>query len=119
MSWELGVMRSWNRRPRWLLLYLIVPLGVGGLVLEHHLHLTQNGHKVVLLLIIVAVYGLMGMWVRSNATALQDLDGEAYRKQRRDPAVYGTPEFPTQAQYHYRETMALHDRLSSNEQKKR
>ncbi len=104
-----------NHRPHWSLLYPILLLSVGGLVLEHHLHLSQNGHKVILLLVIAIGYSLMGLWIKSNAAALQDLDGEDYRKQRRDPAVYGTPEFPTQTQFHYQEAVSLYRPVSTDE----
>jgi hypothetical protein len=97
-----------NRRPRWNMLNLILVLAVGGLALEHRLHLTPTGHTIVLILIVVILYGLMGVWVKSNATALEDLDAEEYRKQSRDPAVYGTPEFPTRTQSDFRETVSYY-----------
>jgi hypothetical protein len=108
-----------NRKPRWIMLNLIVLGAVGGLVLEHNLHLTPTGHKIILLLIIAAIYGLMGLWVKSNATALEDLDAEEYRTQSRNPAVYGTPEFPTRAQLHYRETVSFYRRESLDKREKR
>jgi hypothetical protein len=108
-----------NRRPRWTMLNLIVLVAGGGLALEHSLHLTPSGHKIILFLIIAVVYGLMGLWVKSNATALKDLDAEEYRTQSHNPAVYGTPEFPTRAQLHYRETVSFYRRESLDKREKR
>jgi hypothetical protein len=97
-----------NREPHWNMLYLVLPLAVGGLALEHRLHLTPTGHTIVLILIVVVIYALMGLWVKSNAIALEDLDAEEYRRQSRDPAVYGTPEYPTRTQSDFRETVSYY-----------
>jgi hypothetical protein len=108
-----------NRRPRWSVLNLIMLATIGGLALEPFLHLTPTGHKITLFLIIAAIYGLMGLWVKSNATAVEDLDAEEYRIQSHNPAVYGTPEFPTRAQLHYRETVSFYRREALDKQEKR
>jgi hypothetical protein len=108
-----------NRKPRWIMLNLIVLGAMGALVLEHSLRLTPTGHKIILLLIIAAIYGLMGLWVKSNATALEDLDAEEYRKRSCDPAVYGTSQFPTRTQAHFQETVSLYRRESLDRQEKR
>jgi hypothetical protein len=108
-----------NRKPRWIMLNLIMVATIGGLALEHSLHLTPTGHKIILFLIIAAIYGLMGLWVKSNAAALEDLDVEEYRAQSHNPAVYGTPAFPTRAQLHYRETVSFYRREALNKQEKR
>jgi hypothetical protein len=107
-----------NRKPRWNMLNLIILLAVGGLALEHRLHLTPTGHTIVLILIVVILYGLMGLWVQSNATALEDLDAEDYRTLSRDPSVYGTPEIPTRTQSDFRETV-LYYRHESPDQRER
>jgi hypothetical protein len=108
-----------NRRPRWSVLNLIMLATIGGLALEPFLHLTPTGHKIILLLIIAVIYGLMGVWVKSNATALEDLDAEEYRKRSRDPAVYGTSQFPTRTQAHFQETVSLYRREALDKQEKR
>jgi hypothetical protein len=107
-----------DRRPHWSTLNLILLVAGGGLALEHRLHLTPTGHEITLVLIIAVIYGLMGAWVTSNAAALEDLDAEEYRKQSRNPAIYGTPEFPTSAQSHFRETVSLYRRESPDKQKR-
>ncbi len=82
-------------------------LAVGGLILEHSLHLTPIGHKVILSVIVVVVYGLMGLWVKANTATLDTLDAEKCRQQSRDPVLYGTQEFPTRVQARFREVMSL------------
>jgi hypothetical protein len=112
-------MRSRKKlKPRWRVLNVITLATIGGLALEHSLHLTPTGHKIILLLIIAVIYGLIGLWVKSNATALEDLDAEEYRKQSRDPAVYGTSQFPTRTQAHFRETMSFYHHEALAERKK-
>lgn len=101
-----------NRRPRWTMLSLILILAVGGLVLEHSLHLTPIGHKIILFLIMVVTYGLMGLWVKTNSAALEDLDAEKHQEQSRDPDVYGTREFPTPAQARFREVVSFYRHVS-------
>ncbi|NLF79458.1 MAG: hypothetical protein GX573_27510 [Chloroflexi bacterium] len=91
-----------NRRPRWYVLDLIMLLAVGALVLEHSLNVTPIGHKVILSVIVVAVYGLMGSWVKANTATLDALDAEKCREQSRDPAIFGTQEFPTHTQARFR-----------------
>jgi hypothetical protein len=108
-----------DRRPRWNMLNLIVLAAVGGLALEHSLHLTPTGHKITLFLIIAVIYGLMGLWVKSNATALENLDAEEYRRQSRDPSIYGTPAFPTRTQSHFQETASFYRRESLDKREKR
>ena len=108
-----------NRRPRWNALHLILLVVIGGLMLTHRLHLTSIDHKIVLLLIVVAAYGLMGFWIKSNTEALQELDDAEYRTQSRDPAVYGTRQFPTRTQAHFRERVSFYRHKTPDEPERR
>jgi hypothetical protein len=94
------------------MLNLILLVAVGGLVLGHGLHLTPIDHRFILFLIILGIYGLIGLWIKSNAAALQDLGAEEYRKQSRDPEVYGTLRFPTRIQSHFRDVAAFYHHKS-------
>lgn len=96
-----------NHKPRWGMLSLILLLAIGGLALEHNLNLTPTGHKIALFLVIIVIYGLIGLWIQSNAPALQDLDDIEHRKQRRAPAAKGTPESPSFEQTHFQEVASL------------
>ena len=97
-----------NRRPHWNMLTLVLVLAVGGLALERTLHLTATDHTIVLILMVVVIYGLMGLWVKSNETALEDLDAEEYRKQSRESAAHGTPEYPTRSPSGLQETVSYY-----------
>ena len=96
-----------NRGPRWNRLDLIMLLAVGGLILEHSLHLSPIGHRGILSVIVVVVYGLMGLWVKANTATLDTLDAEKCRQQSRDPATFGTQESPTYTQARFREVMSF------------
>jgi hypothetical protein len=97
-----------DRKPRWKILNLIVLLVLGSLILETSLHLTPLGHKITLFLLVIAVYGLIGGWVKANTAALEDLDAEKYQEQSRDPALYGTRGFPTRTQARFRQALSLY-----------
>lgn len=107
-----------NRTPHWNALYLILLMAIGGLVFTHKLHLTPIDHKIVLLLSVVGIYGLIGLWIKSNAEALQDLDDAEYRKQSRDPVVYGTRQFPTRTQAYFREVTSFYRHESPDKPKR-
>lgn len=109
-----------NRRPHWTMLNLIMLATIGGLALEHDLHLTPTGHKIAMFLIVVVIYGLIGLWVKSNADALEDLEAEEYRRrQSHDPSLYGTPAFPTRTQSHFQETVSFYRHETPDKQEKR
>lgn len=108
-----------NRRPHWKTLNVILIVAVGLLIAQHTLHFTPTGRKIALCFIVIAIYGWMGLWVKSNATALEDLDAEEYRKQSGNPAVYGTPQFPTRAQSHFQETVSLYRHETPDKQERR
>lgn len=79
-----------NRLPHWNTLNVILLLAIGGLMLEHYLHLTPIDHKIALYLCVGVSYGLIGLWIKSNGTVLGDLD--EYRPQHHD--VYRDEQFP-------------------------
>lgn len=97
-----------NRGPRWNRLILLVLLTVGGLVLEHDLHLSPTGHKLVLFVIVGVIYGSMGLWARVNAVALEDWDAARFREQSRNPVKPGTRAPLTHTQARFREFVSLY-----------
>ena len=107
-----------NRTPRWILLNLIMLTAIGGLALEHGLHLTPTGHKITLVLIIAVFYGLMGLWVKSNATALEDRDAEERRRLSHDPTHYRAPALPARKRSPFQETVSYYRRETLNKQEK-
>jgi hypothetical protein len=113
------MMRSGhNRKPHWNTLGLIVLLAIGGLIVGHGLHLTPMDHKITMLLIIAVTYGLIGLWLKANAAALEELDAEECRNRSHDPAVYGTREFPTRTQAHFQQTVSLYHHASPDKREK-
>ncbi len=63
-----------NPRPKWWQLYLTFPLLVVLFILETRLRISQSGHQLVQLGILLLVYGLIHLWLKSNAKALSALD---------------------------------------------
>jgi hypothetical protein len=59
-------------RPRWWQVYLIVPLLITLFMLDGRLKLSQRGHQIVQLGILVFIYWLVHLWLRANAQALSD-----------------------------------------------
>lgn len=63
-------MRKERRRPSWWQLWLLLPaLGILAF-LEAGASLSPAGHTVVEVAIILAVYGLVSVWLRANQTRL-------------------------------------------------
>lgn len=67
-------MSSNYARPKWWQLYLAFPLLVVLFILETRLRISQSGHQLVQLGILLLVYGLIHLWLKSNAKALSALD---------------------------------------------
>ncbi len=61
-----------NTRPKWRFLNLIVALAVGLLALDAHAHLSQLGHEAAEIGIVLVVFGLIGLWLHSNAEAIRN-----------------------------------------------
>jgi hypothetical protein len=67
-------MLSSNIAPKWWQLYLTVPLLVVLFLLENRLKLSQRGHIVAQIGILLLVYGLIHWWLKANAAALSKMD---------------------------------------------
>jgi hypothetical protein len=59
------------KHPHWNTLYGVMVGVVLVLLLEHHLHLNALGHQITLLLVVLGVYGVIGLWIVANAAALE------------------------------------------------
>ena len=53
-------------RPRWWLLYLLLPVLVGLLVIEIKIPISEVGHRIVEVGIVVLIFGLIELWLRGN-----------------------------------------------------
>lgn len=63
-------MNSRDRGPAWWQLNLLVPVMVGLLVLDARAPLSERGHTVAAVGIVLLVYGLVGLWLWANKLAL-------------------------------------------------
>ena len=64
-------MSRQNAHPKWWQVYLTFPLLVGLFYADSRLKISVRGHQVVQLAIIFLVYGLIHLWLKFNATALE------------------------------------------------
>ena len=65
-------------RPKWWQLYLTFPLLIALFMLDHRLELSQRGHIVVQIGILLLVYGLVHLWMNANSKALSGMDRRQY-----------------------------------------
>jgi hypothetical protein len=73
-------MYSSNRDPKWWQVYLTFPLLLGLFVLDGRLKISSRGHQAVQIGIILLVYMLIHVWLKSNARALSHADRIRYGK---------------------------------------
>lgn len=67
-----------KRRPKWRILYLILPLSGGLFWLEMKAPLSEVGHRAAQVGIVLLTFGLVELWLRTNRLAFLNED---YRKQ--------------------------------------
>jgi hypothetical protein len=63
-----------NSRPKWWQVYLTFPLLIALFILDSRLKLSEHGHVAVQIGILLFVYGLIHMWLKSNVAALSNTD---------------------------------------------
>jgi len=68
-----------KQRPSWWLLYLSLPMMIGLFLIEMHLSLSDTGHRLAELIIILVVYGSISLWLKANTGALIQEDLERWR----------------------------------------
>ena len=74
-------MSSSNPRPKWWQLYLTFPLLIALFMADARLKISTRGHQTIPIGILLLVYGLIYMWLKSNAAALARMDHqENYRR---------------------------------------
>ncbi len=57
-------------KPKWWLLYALLPIMAALLALDHLLNVPEPIHQIVEILILVLIFGLMALWVVANGAAL-------------------------------------------------
>lgn len=65
-------MSSNNSRPQWRWLTLIMLLATGLLALDGRARLSNLGHEAVEIVIVLVVFGLIGLWLLANAGAISN-----------------------------------------------
>jgi hypothetical protein len=68
-------------RPKWWLLYLSNVLVLGFFWLEVKASLSETGHKLVEVGLVIILYGLMMVWIKANEVGLMNEDWEKYKKE--------------------------------------
>ncbi|HSN77500.1 MAG TPA: hypothetical protein VL334_20705 [Anaerolineae bacterium] len=58
-------------QPKWWLLYLLLPVLVGLFVIESKASISDAGHRVVGVGIVLLVFGLIELWLRANDANLR------------------------------------------------
>jgi hypothetical protein len=72
-------MSANNARPKWWQVYLALPLLIVLFILDAHLKLSEYGHLAAQIGILLLVYGLVHLWLKTNATALSEMDRRQFR----------------------------------------
>jgi hypothetical protein len=75
-------MKPTCRRPAWWQLYLLGLAIVGLLILGARAHLSPSGHELAAIAALVAVYGLIELWLRANWRGLVSAGLEESRQAR-------------------------------------
>jgi hypothetical protein len=65
--------------PSWWLLYLSLPMIIGLFLIEMRLSLSDTEHRLAELIILLAVFGSIWLWLRANTGALIQEDLESWR----------------------------------------
>lgn len=66
------MMNPRSVRPKWWQVYLLIPLLITLFMLDGRLKLSQRGHQIVQLGILVFIYCLVHLWLEANAEALSN-----------------------------------------------
>jgi hypothetical protein len=72
-------MRETSSGPKWWPLLLLVPLAGGLFAVEVNMRLTEPEHHFAEVVILVAVYTVIELWLRRNAGAMARDDAEKRR----------------------------------------
>lgn len=64
-------------RPRWWLLDLIMVLVMGLLMVDARAHLSESGHQIAAVAVVLLWLVLIASWLRANAFALEQAEGRS------------------------------------------
>jgi len=71
-------MTTNDTHPKWWQVYLTFPLLIALFMLDHRLKLSERGHVVVQIGILVFVYWLIRLWLKTNSAALSEMDQKQF-----------------------------------------
>jgi TM2 domain-containing membrane protein YozV len=94
-------MMKKQRKPAWQFLDGLVLLLAGLLFGVHRLHLATGMETLSQILLVLAFYSLMALWLRANGAALAREEREKKKLRAMDPQLN-----LTEIQAHYRQTTA-------------
>jgi uncharacterized membrane protein YhaH (DUF805 family) len=60
------MMNHKNRRPSYWKLWLLFPIMLGLLLMEHQITFSSMGHHIAQVTIVLLVYGLMFYWLKDD-----------------------------------------------------
>ncbi len=80
-----------KQRPSWWLLYLSLPMMIGLALIETHLSLSDTGHRLAEIIIVLVTFGYMWIWLNANAGALIQEDLVRWRAAVRTESSSVTP----------------------------
>jgi len=81
-------MFNQKRGPQWGILYMIVPLAAGLFWLETKVPLSETGHRVADVGIILLTFGLVEFWLRANRLAILNEDYQKQKKSSRQGRLW-------------------------------
>jgi len=97
-------MKHLSRRPKWWVLYLLLGGFLAFLALVSLTPVPPAGHEIILIVVVLAVYVAMMIWIFTNGEALQDEEDL-----RQDANVHRRQMPITERQATYRLAMIRHD----------
>jgi hypothetical protein len=68
-----------KQRPSWWLLYLSLPVMIGLFVIEMRLSLSDAGHQLAQIIIVLVIFGFIWVWLNANTGAIIQEDLEKWR----------------------------------------
>jgi hypothetical protein len=72
-------MQGKKHRPSWWLLYLSLPMLMGLLLFERRLTMSDTGHRLAEIIIVLVIFGFIRVWLNANTGAIIQEDLEKWR----------------------------------------
>ncbi len=76
-------MFSKTIRPRWWLLDVIMVFVMGLLMLDARAHLSESGHQIAAVAVVLVWLVLITAWLRANASAIEQANGRSNPRMQR------------------------------------